>query len=121
MDGGCVRCGKREEYRREGKRGYDECICVHAEQNALISAARFGNAIEDSVIFSTLRPCFDCTKLMLQAKIRAVYYLHDLGKLDDAELQGQYELLQSKFIEGVYHVDFEDPRADWANAVLPKK
>ena len=22
MDGGCVRCGKREEYRREGKRGY---------------------------------------------------------------------------------------------------
>ena len=121
MDGGCVRCGKREEYRREGKRGYAECICVHAEQNALISAARFGNAIEDSVIFSTLRPCFDCTKLMLQAKIRAVYYLHDLGKLDDAELQGQYELLQSKFIEGVYHVDFEDPRADWANAVLPKK
>ena len=79
------------------------------------------HAIEDSVIFSTLRPCFDCTKLMLQAKIRAVYYLHDLGKLDDAELQGQYELLQSKFIEGVYHVDFEDPRADWANAVLPKK
>lgn len=68
MDGGCVRCGKREEYRREGKRGYDECICVHAEQNALIPLPRFGNAIEDSVIFSTLRPCFDCTKLMLRPK-----------------------------------------------------
>ena len=55
---------------------------------------------------------------MLQAKIRAVYYLHDLGKLDDAELQGQYDLLQAKFIEGIHQVDFEDPKADWANGII---
>ena len=58
---------------------------------------------------------------MLQAKIRAVYYLHDLGKLDNPDLQEQYELLQSKFVDGIYQVDFSDPKADWANAVSPKK
>src|SRR2546428_7775133 len=59
-DGGCVRCRARNTYKASV--GYDVCICVHAEQNALITAARFGNAVEGSVVYSTLRPCFDCTK-----------------------------------------------------------
>ena len=60
-DGGCVRCRDRHTF--EASVGYDVCICVHAEQNALITAARFGNAVEGSVVYSTLRPCFDCTGL----------------------------------------------------------
>ena len=47
---------------------------MHAEQNALISAARFGNAVERAVIYSTMRPCFDYTKAALQAKIQAIHY-----------------------------------------------
>ena len=96
------------------------CICVHAELNALISAARFGNAVEDTVVYSTLRPCFDCTKAMLQAKVRAVYYLHD-WQHPIGELQEQYMLLQSKFPEGVNRVVLADPDSDWANAVVPGK
>ena len=70
LEGGCVRCRDKETY--ASSVGYDVCICVHAEQNALISAARFGNSIEDAVIYSTLRPCFDCSKAMLQAKVHTI-------------------------------------------------
>src|SRR5258708_38324927 len=39
FDGGCVRCKDRKTY--EASVGYDVCICVHAEQNALITTANF--------------------------------------------------------------------------------
>ncbi|WP_159565498.1 deoxycytidylate deaminase [Budvicia diplopodorum] len=113
-DGGCVRCREREAYKASV--GYDVCICVHAEQNAIISAARFGNPVEGSVVYSTLRPCFDCTKSMLQAKVQAIYYLHDWIH-PISELQEQYELLQAQFAGGVHQVVMDDPEADWANAV----
>ena len=112
-EGGCVRCRDRDTYKASV--GYDVCICVHAEQNALITAARFGNGVEGSVVYSTLRPCFDCTKIALQAKIQAIYYLHD-WQHPIGELREQYELLQRTLPGGVHQVDLEDPEAAWANA-----
>ena len=120
LDGGCVRCKNRETY--QASIGYDVCICVHAEQNALISAARFGNAVEGAIVYSTLRPCFDCTKAMLQAKVKAIYYLHDWQHPVE-ELRDQYNLLQSTgFCGRVTQVEMNDPECDWANgkaAVAP--
>jgi dCMP deaminase len=74
-DGGCERCSNRERF--QSGSGYDLCICVHAEQNALLSAARFGIATEGAVVYTTTRPCFGCTKELLQARIKAVFYIHD--------------------------------------------
>ena len=73
-DGGCVRCARREEF-GHGE-GYDKCICVHAEQNALLTAARFGIAVEGSVLYTTLKPCFSCAKALLQAGVRELYFDH---------------------------------------------
>jgi dCMP deaminase len=112
LDGGCVRCKNREAYKASA--GYDVCICVHAEQNALITAARFGNSIEDAVVYSTLRPCFDCTKVLLQAKVHTIYYIHDWAHPIDS-LQEQYLLAQSKLPGGVRKVEILDPEAEWAN------
>lgn len=110
-EGGCERCARREEYR--GAQGYDVCICVHAEQNALISAARFGIAVEGASIYTTMRPCFGCTKELLQARVFSVYYLHE-WRHPDAELWDQYLLLQNRFAGGVNHVAMNDPDAAWA-------
>src|SRR4051812_41147514 len=65
LDGGCHRCSHRDAY--PSGTGYDLCICVHAEQNALLAAARFGIGVEGATVYSTTRPCFNCTKEMLQA------------------------------------------------------
>jgi dCMP deaminase len=112
VDGGCVRCKDKKTY--QASVGYDVCICVHAEQNALITAARFGIAIEGAVAYSTMRPCFDCTKALLQAKVSGIYYLHDWTHPIEA-LADQYELIQARFPDRVRQLTMDDPEEAWAN------
>lgn len=70
-EGGCPRCASDAGHGE----GYDTCICVHAEQNAFLLAARHGNATAGGVLYSTLRPCFGCAKEAIQAGIvEMVYY-----------------------------------------------
>ena len=113
-EGGCYRCGHREEY--PSGTGYDLCICVHAEQNALLAAARFGIAVERGVLYTTMRPCFGCTKELLQAKIRKVLYLHDWTSLD-AKKKAEYERLQARFPDGIHPLKISDPDEAWAVSV----
>lgn len=114
LEGGCYRCAHRQEFASGS--GYDLCICVHAEQNALLAAARFGIAVGGGTIYSTLRPCFGCLKEMLQAKINAVYYVHDWTPSE--RTAAQYSELQKYFGGGVHKLEIIDPRADWAVAKL---
>ena len=114
-EGGCHRCANRDDY--PSGVGYDLCICVHAEQNAILAAARFGIAIQGSTVYSTMRPCFGCTKEMLQAGVKAVYYLHDWTH-PDREKQAQYQLLQGRFEGGIRRLEMEDPDAAWAVSTM---
>ena len=86
-EGGCLRCASSTP---PGE-GYDTCICVHAEQNAIALAARHGTSTEGAVIYTTLRPCFGCAKEMIQAGIGAVVYEHELGY--EPELEAVYSSL----------------------------
>ena len=118
LDGGCVRCSKRGEY---GRQHYDICICVHAEQNALITAARFGLPVAGSTVYSTIRPCFNCTKEMLQAYVSLVVYLHELGDPhEDRDVHEMYVNLQSKFPDGLRKIDIDDPDYEWAMNRKPR-
>jgi dCMP deaminase len=74
-DGGCVRCVNRESFYKSGT-AYDLCICVHAEQNALLGAARFGIRTDGSQLYTTLQPCFGCLKESIQAHVTKISYLH---------------------------------------------
>src|SRR5829696_251896 len=60
-----------------------------------------------------MRPCFGCTKEMLQAGVKEVYYLHDWTHPDAAK-QAEYTRLQGRFAGGIRRLDMDDPRADWA-------
>lgn len=117
LDGGCVRCNSPEKF-RPGV-GYDLCICVHAEQNAVLSAARFGIAIEGSVVYTTLRPCFNCSKAMLQTKVDTIIYLRDWVPPDKL-IAAQYLELQKQFPGGVKALSMDDPDYAWANNVKAK-
>jgi dCMP deaminase len=114
-EGGCHRCAHRAEY--ASGTGYDLCICVHAEQNALLAAARFGIAVEGATLYTTMRPCFGCTKELLQARVLTVFYLHDWVHPDGA-YQAEYARLQGEFSQkggGMHHLPLDDPQADWAS------
>jgi len=111
LDGGCHRCANRESFR--SGTGYDVCIRVHAEQNTLLAAARFGISVQGGTVYTTLQPCFGCIKEMLQAKIERVYYLHDWVYPDKA-LQGEYKKIENKFPKGVKKLALADPDETWA-------
>ncbi len=84
-DGGCVRCRDRAlekagRYNEMSDRSHtagkalDRCVCVHAEQNAFITAARFGIPVEGATLYTTWSPCFNCLKEAVQAGIVRVVY-----------------------------------------------
>ena len=52
FDGGCPRCAG------EAKSGthLEECLCTHAEQNAICQAAYYGTAIAGGTIYITISP-----------------------------------------------------------------
>jgi dCMP deaminase len=69
-EGGCPRCWSL------GKSGarLDECLCVHAEENAIVQAAYNGIGIAGGTIYTTFCPCSYCAKSIINAGIRRVVY-----------------------------------------------
>lgn len=52
------------------------CIrTIHAEQNALVQAARFGIAVDGSTLYAKYMPCYVCSKLIINAGIVRVVCL----------------------------------------------
>jgi dCMP deaminase len=116
LNGGCDRCANPQRY--QSGVGYDVCICVHAEENALLSAARFGIRTEGGMIYTTVRPCFGCMKALHQAGVTAVRY-HREWKHPDESLNSQYRAVENRFAGGVKRIDMVDPdESDW---VYPRK
>ena len=71
-DGGCNRCNN---FADSGT-SLNECICAHAERNAIDFVARNGKgSTKGSMIYATLGPpCLDCTKSIIMAGIEEVIY-----------------------------------------------
>lgn len=75
---------------------------VHAEVNAILQCAKFGVATEGADIYVSYFPCLQCTKTIIQAGIRNLYYLHDYRNNEYA-----VELLKHAGI-GLIKVDMPD-------------
>ena len=50
------------------------CYAAHAEQNAIIQAARYGININGATLYCTHQPCVICAKMIINAGIRRVIY-----------------------------------------------
>lgn len=50
------------------------CYAIHAEQNAVIQAAKLGVSIDGGTCYCTHRPCSVCAKILVNAGIRRVVY-----------------------------------------------
>ncbi len=57
------------------------CIrTTHAEQNAIVNAARFGTALEGSTLYCHMTPCYICAKMIVNAGIKRVVCVRDYHK-----------------------------------------
>ena len=80
-DGGCRRCAS--DSPSGGSLG--ECICAHAEENAIVQAAYHGIAVKDGMLYCTLSPCLLCTKMIINAGITEVVYEHEYHFSEQAQ------------------------------------
>lgn len=70
FEGGCPRCASDAS----SGENLGECICAHAEENAIVQAAYHGISVRDSSLYCILSPCLMCTKMIINAGIREVIY-----------------------------------------------
>lgn len=53
---------------------HELCRALHAEQNALIQAARYGLPVDGSTIYITTQPCVVCAKMLINAGVQEIVY-----------------------------------------------
>lgn len=72
---------------------HELCRALHAEQNAIIQAAKLGISTEDCTIYITLQPCVICAKMLINAGITRIVhkgeYPDELARniLEEAEIE----------------------------------
>ncbi len=78
-EGGCPRCN---DLAAGGTR-LDECLCSHAEENAITQAAYHGVSLKGGTVYTTFSPCLQCTKMIINAGLAEVVFQSEypLGKV----------------------------------------
>ena len=65
----------------EGNKETEHCVrTVHAEQNAILYAAKNNVSLEGATIYVTLSPCVACSKVLFSLGIKKVYYLNSYAE-----------------------------------------
>src|SRR5215475_15765483 len=94
FEGGCLRCEERIQGKIRSGESLDRCLCTHAEANAIMQCALFGNAgsTKGSTLYSTLTPCIECSKMAISIGIIKIvaladYQEYEAGLLDEANIK----------------------------------
>lgn len=91
-DGGCPRCINGGD---TGS-GYENCICIHAEQHAIADAAIRGISTNNSTMYVNLRPCMQCLAIAKASGVRRILF----GGVDwkyPEEIEAVYTKLAGEF------------------------
>jgi len=98
LDVGCLR----EQNNIPSGERHELCRGLHAEQNAIIQAARDGIPIQNATLYCTTRPCVICAKMIINANIAVVYYEEGYAdELADLMLhEAGIEMINWKFPDG---------------------
>lgn len=80
-EGGCPRCSS------DAPSGshLHECLCSHAEENAIVQAAYHGIMVKGATLYTTYSPCLLCAKMIINAGIVEVVY-HERYSIDSTSM-----------------------------------
>lgn len=65
---------------------YEKCRSVHAEQNAILQAAKLGIPLKGGVAYVTDVPCEICAKLLTSLELTAIIMVRDSKRYDSKAL-----------------------------------
>lgn len=92
-EGGCLRCLLRSQGKLKRGEKEESCICLHAEQNAIIQAAYLGTSTKGATLYATANPCSSCAKMLINAGIIRV-----VCRMEHHDLEG-IKLLEKAGVE----------------------
>jgi dCMP deaminase len=76
---------------------HELCYAVHAEQNAIIQAAKLGVSLEGATMYCTHHPCVICAKMIVNSGIKRVVYLIDYPDEFAARILAEGEVSVERF------------------------
>lgn len=80
-EGGCERCLSLQP----SGSNLHECICSHAEENAIVQAAYHGVVLRGATLYTTFSPCLICAKMIINAGLAEVVYRSEYAMPDVVE------------------------------------
>ena len=91
---GCIR----SELNIPSGERHELCRGLHAEQNAIIQAGKYGISIDGAEVYCTTHPCIICTKMLINAGITKIKYVEGYcDKLSKEMLaESDIEIIQVK-------------------------
>ena len=93
FEGGCPRCMARIKGEIKSGESLDRCLCTHAEANAIMQCALFGNAgsTRGATLYSTFAPCIECSKMAISVGIKRIVITADYPE-DGTQLLGEAKI-----------------------------
>jgi dCMP deaminase len=77
---------------------HELCMAIHAEQNAIIQAAKQGICIDKATLYVTNHPCCICAKMIISAGIIKIVYGEDYDDTLSKQILEQSGIELIKFI-----------------------
>ncbi len=74
-------------------------LALHAEQNAILYAAKSNVSIEGSTLYVTLSPCISCARVIYTLGIKKVYYLNSYADYKGLSSDEGVDFLQKFGVE----------------------
>jgi dCMP deaminase len=74
----------------EDENGNTRAEVIHAEENLLMKIARSSVSVEGAVVYVTMAPCINCSRLMANAGINKVMYRDTYRDLSGIDLLNKY-------------------------------
>jgi dCMP deaminase len=101
---GCPRCTNGGE---TGS-GYENCICIHAEQKAIADAAKRGVLVQGAIMYVNLRPCLQCLAICWASGIGEIYFSGERWEYPP-ETEKIYRILAKQF-DAFERIEFTETR-----------
>jgi dCMP deaminase len=93
----------------------NHCVrTIHAEMNALLQCSKYGSPVSGSSLYVTHFPCLQCSKAIIQAGIKQVFYAKDYRNNEYA-----LELFKQSEVE-VVHIPFDENKIDFSGGEQQK-
>ncbi len=75
------------------------CYAIHAEQNAIIQAAKLGISLEGATLYCTHFPCTICAKMIINSGVKRIVYRNSYPDDFSKQLLDQTDIVIERYEE----------------------